>query len=152
MRYVPCLCDSTFEHLITTSYMGILTPFLQEKAMGKKRKKAVGLNGTKPIELRKYVDCFYTCKKARTAGEFKFAVCKKCHEAATRKNGRRNRILNKAILNKLGACGHIRATPSCLYEESDFYWLDDGKREIPCYEEFPSGCCRCKNRFIVKKK
>ena len=132
--------------------MGVMTPFLQEKAMGKKRKKAVELNGTKPIELSKDVDCFYTCKKARTAGECKFAVCKTCHEAATRKNGRRNRILNKAILNKLGACGHIRATPSCLYEESDFYWLDDGKREIPCYEEFPSGCCRCKNRFIVKKK
>ena len=149
MRYVPCLCDSTFEHLITISYMGVMTPFLQKKAMGKKRKNAVEINGTKPIELRKDVDCFYMCKKARTAGECKFVVCKMCREAAA---GRKSQILNNAILDKLGACGHIRATPSCLYEESDFYWLDDGKRENPRYEEFPSGCCRCKNRFIVKKK
>jgi hypothetical protein len=119
--------------------MGVLTPFLQEKAMGKKRKKAVGLNGTKPIELSKDVDCFYTCKKARTAGECKFAVCKTCHEAATRKNGRSNRIPIKAILDNVGACGHIRVTPSCLDEESDFYWLDDGERENPRYRDFRQG-------------
>ena len=39
MRYVPCLRDSTFEHLITTSCMGVMTPFLQERVMGRKRKK-----------------------------------------------------------------------------------------------------------------
>ena len=88
------------------------------------------------------------CKKARK-GECKFAVCKKCREAAAA--GRKSRILNDVILDKLGACGHIRATPSCLDEESEYYWLLDDARENPRYKAFPSGCCRCKNPFILKK-